>query len=126
MKNIPTNLSNLKSKVDKLDDNKLVPVPVDLSKPSNVLKNDVVKKTEYNELVKKVNNISTSDISNLVRKTDYNTKIIKIENKIITTREFNELASETFAPRLAQENLASKKGIANLVKWVDFDDNLKN
>ena len=35
-------------------------VPVDLSKLSNVVKNDVVKKTEYNKLVNKVNNIDTS------------------------------------------------------------------
>ena len=38
MKNVPTNLSNLKSKVDKLDVDKLVPVPVDLSKLSDVVK----------------------------------------------------------------------------------------
>ena len=44
MKNAPTNLSNLKSKVDKLDVDKLVPVPVDLSKLSDVVKDDVVKK----------------------------------------------------------------------------------
>ena len=48
---MPTNLSNLKSKVDKLDVDKFVPVPVDLSKLNDVVKNDVVKKTEYNELV---------------------------------------------------------------------------
>ena len=41
-------LPNLKSKVDKLDIDKLVPVPVDLSKLSNVVKNDVVKKDVYN------------------------------------------------------------------------------
>ena len=39
-----TNLGNLKSDVDKLDVNKLVPVSVDLSKVSDVVKNDVVKK----------------------------------------------------------------------------------
>ena len=38
----------MKSKVDKLDVAKLVPVPVDLSKPSNVVKNDVVKKDVCN------------------------------------------------------------------------------
>ena len=41
--NVPTNLSNLKSKVDKLDVDKQVPVPVDLSKLSDVVKNDAVK-----------------------------------------------------------------------------------
>ena len=50
-KNIPTNWNILKSKVDKLDVDKLVLVPVDLSKLSDVIKNDFVKKTEYNELI---------------------------------------------------------------------------
>ena len=40
-----TNLTNLKTEVDKLDIGQLVPVPVNLSKLSNVVKNDVVKKT---------------------------------------------------------------------------------
>ena len=50
------NLANLKTKVDKLDIDKLAPVPTDLSKLSNVVKNDV-----YDKLVTKVNNIDTSD-----------------------------------------------------------------
>ena len=41
---LKTNLPDLKTEVDKLDINKLVPVPTDLSKASNVVKNDVVKK----------------------------------------------------------------------------------
>ena len=57
---LKTNLANLKSEVDKLDIDKLVPVPVDLSKLSDVVKNDVIKKAEYNKLVNKVNNIDTS------------------------------------------------------------------
>ena len=44
----------MKSKVDKLDVDKLALAPVDLSKLSDVVKNIVVKKTEYNVLVKKV------------------------------------------------------------------------
>ena len=46
---LKTNLANLKTEVDKLDIDKLVPVPVDLSKLSDVLKNDVVKKDVYNK-----------------------------------------------------------------------------
>ena len=49
LKSLPNNLSNLKSKEDKLDINKLAPVPVDLGKLRNVVKNEVVKKTEYND-----------------------------------------------------------------------------
>ena len=41
---LKTNLANLKTEVDKLDIDKLVPVPVDLSKLSDVVKNDAVKK----------------------------------------------------------------------------------
>ena len=45
---LKTNLANLKSEVDKLDVNKLKPICTDLSKLSNVVKNHVVKKTDYN------------------------------------------------------------------------------
>ena len=97
-----TNVANLKSEVDKVDIDKLVPVPVDLSKLSDVVKYDVIKKSEYDKLVTKVNNIDTSrfvlktkydrdksklenkvpDTSSLVKKTDYNAKITEIEGKI--------------------------------------------
>ena len=55
------NLANLKTEFDKLDIDKLEPVPVDVSKLSDVEKNDVVKKTVYDKLVAKVDNIDTSD-----------------------------------------------------------------
>ena len=48
LRNVWTNLIDLKSKVDKLDIDKLAPVPVDLSKLSDVVKNNVVKKDVYN------------------------------------------------------------------------------
>ena len=41
---LKTNLAKLKTKIDKLHIDKLVPIPNDLSKLSNVVKNDVVKK----------------------------------------------------------------------------------
>ena len=75
-------MANLKTEVDKLDIDKLATVPVDLSKLSNVVKNDTVKKTVYDKLVAKVNNIYTSG---LVKKKDYNTKISEIEDKIPDT-----------------------------------------
>ena len=67
---LKTDLANLKSKVDKLDVDKLKPIPTDLSKLSDMVKNDVVNKTDYNKLVTKVDNIDTSGV---VKKTDYNT-----------------------------------------------------
>ena len=109
---LKTNLASLKTEVDKLDSDKLVPIPVDLSKLSDVVKNDVVKKTVYNKLVPKVNNIDTSDFvlktkyntdktglenkipdtSGLVKKTNYNTKITELENKI---PDISNLATKT-------------------------------
>ena len=74
-----TNLAILKTEVDKLGIDKLVPVPTDLSKLSNVVKNDVVKKDVYDKLVAKVNNIDTSDF---VLKTKYNTDKTELENKM--------------------------------------------
>ena len=68
---------------------KFVPIPIDLSKLSDVEKNDVVKKTVYNKLVTKVNNI---DVSGFALKTKYDTdksdlvkKISDAEKKIPNT-----------------------------------------
>ena len=47
---LKSNVASLKTEVDKIDADKLKTVPVDLAKLSNVLINDVVKKTEYNKL----------------------------------------------------------------------------
>ena len=46
-----TNLAALKSEVDKIDVDKLKTTPTDLAKLSNAVKNDVVKKTDYNTKV---------------------------------------------------------------------------
>ena len=57
---LKSNLANLKTEVDKLDTDKLMPAPNDLAKLSNAVRNDVVKKTVYDKLVAKVNNIDTT------------------------------------------------------------------
>ena len=57
MKNVPTSLGNLKSKVVKLDVDKLVPLPVDLSKLRNVVKNDVVEKDVYDAKIKNIEDL---------------------------------------------------------------------
>ena len=80
---LKSNLPSLKTEVDKLDIDKLVPVPVGLSKSSDVVKNDAVKKTVYDKLVAKVNSIDTS---RFVLKTKYNTDKIELENKISDTK----------------------------------------
>ena len=47
-------LAGLKTEVDKLDIDKLTPIPVDMSKLSDVVNNDVVEKTVYDKLAAKV------------------------------------------------------------------------
>ena len=101
-------LKNVKTEVDKLDFDKLAPVPVDLSKLDDVVNNDVFKKTVYDKLVAKVNNIDTSgfvlktkhiadktelgkkipDMSNLVKKA----KLTELENEI---PDVSSLATKT-------------------------------
>ena len=81
---LKTNLASLKTEVDKLDIDKLVPIPVDLSKLNDAVKNDVVKKTVYDELVAKVDNIDASDF---VLKNKDNTDKKELENKIPETTD---------------------------------------
>ena len=136
---LKTNLAGLKNEVDKLEIDKLVPIPADLSKLSDVVKNDVVKKAVYDKLVAKVNaiplnNIDTSDFvlktkyntdnselenkihdtSGLVKKTDCNTKITEIEGKI---PDVSNLATKTALT--AVENKIP--GVSNLVKKTDYN-----
>ena len=59
-----------------------MPIPVDVNKLCDVVNNYVVKKTVYNKLVAKVDNIDTSDF---VLKTKYNTDKTELENKIPDT-----------------------------------------
>ena len=80
------------------------------------MRNEVVKKTVYDELVKNVNAIQITDTTNLVSKANYNTKFDENEkkildhdhnNKYITTPEFNELTAEKIDARFKQTNLAT-------------------
>ena len=125
-----TNLSSLKTEVDKLDIDKLAPVPVNLSKLSDVVKNDLVKKAVYDQLVAKVNNIDTNDFvlktkyqtdkAELVEKIRYVTDFVKItkltelENKI---PDASSLATKT-ALTAVQNKIPS---VSNLAKKTDYD-----
>ena len=74
LKIVPSRLNSLKSKADKWDIGKLETTPFDLSTLSNVVKNDVVKKTKYNEIIEKFDTVQATDTSNLVKKSWSNTK----------------------------------------------------
>ena len=97
-----TNLAALKSEVDKIDTDKLKTVPDDLAKLSNVVKNDVVKKTDYNIKVTSIESqiagvtkntldnlgnitkFKAVDTNNFVLKTKLASDVTTLENKIDT------------------------------------------
>ena len=137
---LKSNLDSLKTEVDKIDTEKLKSVPVDLAKLSNVVKNDVIKKTEYDKLVAKVNGI---DNTNFVSKTkyekdesDFEDKINKIEKKyqilvVWLKKHFNTKVTEIEGNIPSITGLATNSelsaveneipDISSLVKKTDFN-----
>ena len=96
LKNIPNNLSNLKSKMDndKLDVDNLVPLPVDLSKLIDIVKSEAVQIDAYNTKIKNIED-KIPAITNLATNTTLNGKISEVKSKISnitnlpTTAAFN-------------------------------------
>ena len=142
LRKVPTGLNSLKSKIDKSDVGKLVPVPVDLSKLSNVVKNYVVTKTEYNAKIKNIED-KVSDITNLATNT-INVKINEIKGEIfsitnlVTTTALNAKANEVknkipsitnLAPNTAVtsvENKIPNPNVSNLVKKIDYNTKISD
>ena len=95
-----TNLASLKTEVDKIDTDKLKTVPTDLTKLSNVVKNDVVKKTDYSTKVTSIEaqiagltkntvdnladitKLKATDTNNFVLKTKFSADINTLDDKI--------------------------------------------
>ena len=135
-----TNLAALKTKVDKIDSDKLKTLPNDSAKLTNVVKNDVVKKTDFNTLKSKVDGI---DVSKYVGRTKYETdekaindKIDVVEKKIpvltdfVTTARFNHekhlLATKTALTTVENKisdisNLATKTSLSSLLPVNTFN-----
>ena len=80
-KNVPTNLSNLKSKADKFDVEKLVPVSVDSSKINDIVKNDAIKKDVYNAKIKNIED-RIPNLTKVATNTTLNAKLNKVKKGI--------------------------------------------
>ena len=127
---LKTNLTSLKTEVDKLDIDKLVTVLVDLSKLSDVVKNDVVKKALYDKSVAKGDNIDTSEF---VLKTKYQTDKAKLEKKnpdvtdFVRKTKLTELENKIpdvsgLATKTALTAVENKiPDVSSLVKKTNFD-----
>ena len=134
---LKTNLAALKTEVDKIDTYILKTVPDDLAKLSNVVKNDVVKKTTYNTLKNKVDAIDTSGFVTRTKfTTDTNAlddKIDKVEKKI---PDISGLATKSSATRLIteQEDYADKvkkkisdiNGLASKTELTDVENKISD
>ena len=120
---LKANLAALKTEFDKLDIDKLVPVPTDLSKLSNVVKNDVVKKEVYNKVVAKVDGIDTNDF---VLKIKYQTDKTELENKIPNAADFVKKAKLTGLGNkfLDISNLATKSALTAIENKIPSVRNL--
>ena len=144
------NLANLKSEADKLNNNKLekldidtlIPFPTGLSKLSNAVKNNLLKRlnvmlrlkilkikypviplnatiNEVKDEIPSITNLATIDAPTYVANE------IPDHNKYINTPKFYKLSVKNFAARLKQENSSTKTDITNFVKNTDFYDKSK-
>ena len=111
LKNVPSSLSNLKSKADKSDVDKLVPVPVDWIKLTDAVKNNVVKKGVYNAKIKNIKD-KILDIPKFATKTTLNAKVNEVKCEIPTN-----LATTTALT--AVENKIPNAN--NLLKKTDYN-----
>ena len=94
-----TNLAALKTEVDKIDTDRLKTTPDDLAKLSNVVKNDVVKETDYNQIacvtkntldnLADITKLKAVDASNFVLKTKLASDVTTLETKIDTVDKKN-------------------------------------
>ena len=113
MKDLPTNLNNLKIKIDNLDVDKSSPVPVDVSKLSDVIKSDVVKKGIYNAKIKNIED-KMPGITDLATATTLNAKINEIKVEIPSIAN---LVTKT-ALNGAELEIPS---VSNLIKKTDYN-----
>ena len=136
-----TNLASLKTEVDKL-----VRVPNDLAKLSNVVKNDVAKKTEYDKLVGKVDNIDTTSFVLKIKYekdgSDLEDKINKVDKKnpevihLVKITDFNSKTSEVEGKIPSISGLATNSAltaaenkipdVGNLVKKTDYNTKISD
>ena len=124
-----TNIAALKSEVDKIDTDKLKTVPDDLAKLSNVVKNDVVKKTDYNAKVTSIEGqiagITKNTIDNLaditkLKAVDTNSFALKVKlASDVTTLENKIDTVDKKIPDIS--GLATKTSLTSYLQTATFN-----
>ena len=145
---LKSNLSSLKTEVDKLDIPKLSTLPTDVAKLSNKVVNDLAEKTDFTSLKEKVtdnkteqdnletsiNNVKTKvdgiDLTKYVKKTDYDTKVGNLQLKIpdvsglLSTTAFNSKVSELENKIKTAENKADISNLANKTELKNVENKI--
>ena len=119
-----TNLAALKTEVDKIDTNKLKTTPVDLAKLSNVVENELVKKTDYNAKVTSIEAQITGIAKNTADNLNDITKLKAIDTNSFVTR--TKLSADTNALDDKIDDLEKKiPDIRGLATKTSLNDYLK-
>ena len=112
----------MKSKVDKLDVNKLLPVPVDLSKLSDLVKNDVVKKdSKIKHIDDKIPNIT-----NLATNTTINTKINEVKREISSITNLATNAALNAKINEVKDKIPNTTNLATTTDLTALETNIPN
>ena len=119
-----TNLAALKTEVDKLDTDKLKTTPVDLAKSSNVVENEVIKKTDYNAKVTSIEAQITGLTKNTTDSLNDITKLKAFDTNIFVTR--TKFSADTCALDDKIDGVEKKNpDISVLATKTSLDDYLK-
>ena len=118
-----TNLSVLKTEVDKIDVDKLKTVPDDLAKLSNVVKNEVVEKTDFSADDYVKNTGFSNDINSLDDKIDKVEKKIPDVSSLETKRNVTTLIKnlDNRIDDLKIKEYAKKTMLSNYMLTSDFN-----
>ena len=104
-------------KIDKLDVDQLVPIPVELNKINDVIKNEVVNKTEYNAKIKDIED-KIPDITNLATNAALNTKINEVKGKIPSITNLATTTTTTTVLIVVENKIPN---VSNLVKKTNYN-----
>ena len=111
-------LASIKSNFDWLDVDKLEIIPVYFCKVSNLVKNDVVQNSVYDEFVKKVNAVDSNEENFEKKIEDIDKKILDI-SQFIETQDFNRLTKMDARMAVASKTLTTKKQGENALDLGD-------
>ena len=115
----------MKNKVDKLDVDNLVPVPVDLNKLSEVVENDVLKRDVYNAKIKNIED-KIADITNLATNTTFNDKTNEVKYEIPSITNLASTAALTVKINNVKNKIPNINNLATTTALTAVEKKIPN